>query len=133
MKTIYDLNKVFRYRQDGKLDRWMILEPDSNGIVRGDCEDYALTALYLICNKSLFRFWLKLIFGRVKIRYGEINGRGHAVLEYEGRYIDNITKRWGGVSDICKSGFKFKSWNYIWFTVAIKMLFAKLTRGRNAK
>lgn len=130
MNTVEELNRAFQYRLDGNLDHWTILKPDSNGIVRGDCEDYALTVLFLLCNKSMFRFWIALIFGNAKIHYGKVNGRGHAILEYQGRYIDNITRKWCGTTGICRSGFKFKPWQFFWFQVAIKMLVAKLVRQK---
>lgn len=94
MVTIEDLINGWCYEYDKKVDNWEILRPDSQGKFYGDCDDFALTALYILEKRSLMKFWFALITRRGKIHFVEVGGEGHAVLEYNGLYIDNIQRRW---------------------------------------
>lgn len=98
-KYLQVLNTNFIYKPDpsGK-DLWRIL--DTSKIVYGDCEDYALTALYLLCGGSLIKFWKVLVTEKAKIHYVTVRGAGHAVLEFKGLYIDNTHMKW-----LTKDGF----------------------------
>lgn len=117
-------NSLYEYRSE-KGDQWRILKQDSDGLMRGDCEDYALSVLYyVIAEKSLFKFWL-LLLSRAKICYVRNNG-GHAVLQYKGQYIDNWTMQWVSKKEMEALGHKFHWLQYTWLAVAIKMLFTKV-------
>ena len=78
----------FKYKADGKIDRWSI------GKMTGDCEDFSLTTLYLLLgSKSAVR--RALLSGEAAIIRTEARpGVGHAVLFYNGFYIDNIYRGW---------------------------------------
>lgn len=119
--------KNFIYDPDRKVDTWSIMRPGADGAYRGDCDDYAVTTLYLYTG-SLWRFWASLIFGSAKIHFvTTVDGGGHAVLQYNGMYIDNWTQSWvsrNHMETVC--GHEFSSWLFPWPTTALKMLLGKL-------
>lgn len=92
MAAIDDLISGWSYEYDERLDNWEILAPGPGGIYRGDCDDFACTALYLLVGESLVQFWLALLTRRAKIHFVRISDEGHAVLEFDGQYIDNIQR-----------------------------------------
>ena len=89
-----DLNKRFEYRAE-RTDSWTIMDNET-GPLRGDCDDYALTAMWYLSGKS--RKWL--LWNMITMRYFLVrcyhNGNGHLILydPKSGCYIDNIMKRW---------------------------------------
>lgn len=91
------LNKRFRYKLDkdqyGRREHWTIMTNESGPLV-GDCEDYSLTLLWYLEGKSFRDFWKALLSGKAEMWFCKVNGNGHAVLKYEGRWIDNGKKRW---------------------------------------
>lgn len=117
-----DFTENYVYKFDPSYDQWRILKGDK---YEGDCEDFALSVLYyVICNESLLAFWRELIFGKAKIHYVSNDG-GHAVLQWNGKYIDNWTKDWVSKEDMERLGHKFDPWMFTWFQVAIKMLYGR--------
>lgn len=79
----------FLYRADGWADKWVI------GRMTGDCEDHALTMLWLLHGKSKTRVVKALLTGKARIiRTKTKTGAGHAVLEYGGHYICNRYPTW---------------------------------------
>lgn len=124
MTPINDLVTGFEYRLDGVIDTWRILTPDASGRYVGDCDDFALTALYLSTG-SLWKFWFELIFGRAKIHYVWADGGGHAVLRYKGQYIDNWSMAWVTREHMENLGHSFSSWQFLWFITAVKMVLGK--------
>lgn len=86
------VNAYWEYKPDGKIDRWAFKSP-------GDCENYALLVLKLIAGgqREAVRMLLR---GRAAIWYVRtMSGDGHAVLEYNGRFIDNRLREWVGSLD----------------------------------
>jgi len=120
-KTITELNRRFEYQGDGKFDTWEILDQD--GKLKGDCDDYASTALYVVEGCSVRKWWKSLITFKAVIWYVRTdNKEGHAMLWHKDYgYIDNITKKWSK-----KPPFK-KVFPYIIPLVAFKMALKKLT------
>jgi len=117
-------NKLFEYKSE-QGDQWRILKQDSDGLFRGDCEDFALSVLYyVIAEKSLFKFW-ELLATRAKIHYVDNNG-GHAVLQFDGKYIDNWTQEWVTKEHMESLGHKFHKRDYMFYQVALKMLNTKI-------
>jgi predicted transglutaminase-like cysteine proteinase len=112
-----DMRARFEYKPDGGMDKWVFLR--ETGKIAGDCEDWALTTLAGVtggrtaAKKALLR-------GDAEIIYTRLNGRGHAVLRYNGHYIDNTHPHWT------------KSWRYGDRTtyprpvIVIKLLLAKV-------
>lgn len=120
------LTDNFKYVSDRGGDNWRILtSPSADGKYYGDCEDFSLTALYLL-EGSLFKFWKALVFRKAKICFCKVNGGGHAVLRYEGRYIDNIQKVWCSKKFLESKGYKFSMWLFIPHQVFLKLLWTKL-------
>lgn len=127
MSSIEYLTNRFVYKSDGKVDNWQIMQPNADGKYIGDCDDFCVTALYFTTG-SLLAFWKALIFGSAKVHYVTTsNGGGHAVLEYEGEFLDNWSLQWvsKGYMEI-QYGHKFSKWQFLWFITAIKMLFGKI-------
>ena len=120
-------NNHYSYKYDPKgRDQWRVLKPNELGEYHGDCEDYSLSVLYyVICQESLFAFWYQLIFGEAKIHYVDNNG-GHAVLQWDGEYIDNWTKEWVTKEHMESLGHVFHKTDYRAYQVALKMIYAKI-------
>lgn len=86
-----DLNARFVYKPEAA-NKWRILK--DLGQVWGDCEDYALTLIWLAEGKSMLRFWLALLtFKYCLWRCKSPNGVGHVVLWARGHgWTDNMLK-----------------------------------------
>ena len=124
-----DLVANFKNRKDDRNvftnDQWHIMQK-KNGVYTGDCEDFALTALYKMTG-NLWGFWWALVFGDAKIIHCKVQDEGHAVLRYEGRYIDNIQRRWTTKTHLKNYGYTFKwYYGYMFPQVALKMLANKI-------
>lgn len=87
--TLQDLKKRFIWTKDTRLDTWRILKGD--GPLRGDCDDFAMTALYVHCNQSILKFWfMVLTFQGVFWFVKDPNGQAHLALWVRGKgWIDN--------------------------------------------
>ncbi len=124
MSFLIQLNKKFKYRKDsdqyGKRDAWFIMKQPP---YVGDCEDYSLTLLYNLKGRSLLKMFLSLLIRESKILRCTVNGNGHAVLRYRGKYIDNNFKEWTTKKDMQERGnYKFSFWLYIPYQVCIKII-----------
>jgi len=119
--TLEEINEKFSYKYDDAYDKWKIMAGQQ---LRGDCEDYALTVLFnVVCNRSWFSFWQKLIFGNAKLTYCITKtNEGHAVLRVGDNYIDNWTKKWVPLEGMENLGHKFHDKYFRWYHVAIKLL-----------
>jgi hypothetical protein len=86
-KAVQLVNTFWQYEPDGRIDRWAFRSP-------GDCENYSLLVLKNIAGSEReARKWL--LRGKAHIWYVKtLSGAGHAVLEYEGRFVDNRIKKW---------------------------------------
>lgn len=86
---IKPLQERFKYRIDNGTG-WQIMDNDT-GPLRGDCEDFALTALWMLAGKSMARFWWLQASGRACLWYTrDPNGVGHCMLWVKGLgWIDN--------------------------------------------
>lgn len=110
------MREHFTYRHDGWADKWVI------GRTMGDCEDHALTTLWLLCGKSKSRTVKALLTGKARIiRTITKSGNGHAVLEYGGAYICNRYPRWSK----WRAEYKVKQ-PYTRAMVALKLSFGGL-------
>ena len=117
--------QAFIYRFVGKKDKWLdsfrILSAPE-GLLFGDCDDFACTALWIQADKSLWRFWFWLLIGRARIwRSWSVNGVPHAVLWVKDvGYIDNLAPEWAEMTP-----HKLR-WTRPVGVVALKMLVGKL-------
>ena len=100
----------FEYRQDrGFGDPWRILDT-KRSIIRGDCEDYALTVLSLIEGGGFFGVLGALWAKRTSIWFCiDPQGDRHHVLEYrKAGMVDNQAKRWEERRWYESKGYRFK-------------------------
>lgn len=103
------VNAKFKYEKDGKFDNWDVMGPE----MRGDCEDYALTIAYLHSGSWLL-FFLRWMLGYYQMWYVKTpSGEGHAVLEVEGKYIDNFYREL--VTEMPKHKFQFQFSRFMLF------------------
>ena len=68
--------------------------PEKNGVMRGDCEDFALTCIWEICDRSLLKFILNVfILHRYRLYFSwTIINERHIVGYARGLWFDNWTK-----------------------------------------
>ena len=107
-RELEELNSSWAYKYDidqyAKREHWQIMKEHP---YVGDCEDYALTLLYLISGKSMSKFWWNLISGKAQIRRVITkNGGGHAVLRFGDMWADNWTKKFVSWEEMAKLGHK---------------------------
>jgi len=126
-RELQELNSTWAYKYDidqyAKREYWQIMKDHP---YVGDCEDYALTLLYLISGKSMWKFWFYLITGKAQIRRVITkNGGGHAVLRFGNMWADNWTKKFVSWEEMTKLGHKKYYWFYFPQDVALKLAIAK--------
>jgi len=96
MNVVEAVNYVstrFKYLADKKLiygDAWFVMD-ERDGVMRGDCDDFAITCLWLICDRNTFKFiWNVLILHRYRIYFCLTpNGGRHAIGYASGLWFDN--------------------------------------------
>jgi len=71
-----DLKKRFKWTAE-KVDRWTILDAP-NGTLLGDCDDYAITAAWIIAGRSRLRmiwnaFTCKAVMWNVRTTSGQVH------------------------------------------------------------
>ena len=96
---IEDLNRRFRWVPD-QLDSYRVMR-NPTGPLRGDCDDYAATALWLHAGRSMVRFWWLVFTFRAVfwLCRADLNGERHVVLWVKGLgWIDNIYPKWSGAT-----------------------------------
>ena len=127
-RKIDDLIHRFKYTADGKVDSWRIMKPDSLGNYRGDCDDFAITTWWFICGESYWKFWIGILFFRVKLWrvLTTPDNIGHLVLEYDGKFIDNIYRKWLPKEEMTHHFRGYLVNNA--FMAAIKMLLGKIAK-----
>tara|TARA_B100001113_G_C21024424_1_gene585012 strand:- start:454 stop:906 length:453 start_codon:yes stop_codon:yes gene_type:complete len=139
---VQSFNSRWKYRYDkdqyGMTDAWKIIyAPDIEGNYVGDCEDYALSILYRLCDESHIKMWWLLITHQAGIcLVGRKNKwkASHAVLRYKGEYVDNWTKKFGPKSEIEKNHHFHVFHGYGWaYMTALKMLISKIVRTIKVK
>lgn len=86
----------FSYREDRKhlWDQWFVMK-ENGGRYYGDCDDFTITGLWLLCGSSFWQFvWKVLIKHEYKIhRVKTVNSGFHVVAEIDGMWFDNWTGR----------------------------------------
>ena len=134
---VQSFNSRWKYRYDkdqyGMADAWKIIyTPDIEGNYVGDCEDYALSILYRLCDESHIKMWWLLITHQAGICLVGKKSKwkvSHAVLRYKGEYVDNWTKKFGPKSEIEKNHHFHVFHGYGWaYMTALKMLISKIVR-----
>ena len=131
-REVEELNSSWAYKYDldqyASKDHWRIMKEHPH---IGDCEDYALTLLWLISGKSMWKFWWNLITFKAQIRRVITkNGGGHAILRYGDQWADNWTKKFVPWSEMEKLGHKKYKWFYWPQDVALKLFLAKISKKK---
>ena len=126
------LKREFTYVSDPdqyeSRDAWYVMRPKKalNHDYQGDCEDFALTLLFQLCNNSWAAFWWSLISRKAKLHFCTYKDfGGHAVLRWRGKYADNIQMTFVSKEVMEKDGYKFHSFLFLPYIVAIKLLLGK--------
>jgi predicted transglutaminase-like cysteine proteinase len=109
-EALKKLNSHFVYQKDDLrwFDHWRILYSEKEQKWVGDCEDYALTLMWMLSGRNLFQFlWdiLRLKYLMWFVKYP--NGAGHAIVRIENLYYDNIQKKGVTKEELVSTGYKF--------------------------
>ena len=108
-------NKKYRYQRDtdkfDKVEVWEVIQPDSNGMYRGDCESYCLTLKEVVEGFEDMELW-----------FCRLNGEGHCVGKIDGRWIDCNVQ--APVSNLGKGYTDFRK--YWWIEVVWKRITTKI-------
>lgn len=133
MTPLDDLNARFEYQSEtatnggkkSRIEKWRILKSD--GVIRGDCEDYSLTLIWLSEGKSMRKFWWAIWTCKYRLWHCHSpRGVDHAIMYHDGKWIDNIQKTWTAGKPRTK-GYR------LWFPmippfVGLKMLIARVLK-----
>lgn len=113
-QAVERVNSLFEYEYDkvqyNASDYWRVLDVNAEKD-QGDCEDYALTVAWLLAGQSRLKFLLMLLTKKFKICYVTVNGGGHAILNYEGLYVDNWKRKWTPREEY-ETDYAQYSWTY---------------------
>lgn len=126
-EALAELNASWKYRYDteqyDRRDHWTVMKEPP---YEGDCEDYAITLLWLLCDRSMVEFWISLITYEAQLRRVITkNGVGHVVLKIGDEYCDNWTLEFVSWYEMKQLGHKKNWWFYTPLDVAVKMAVAK--------
>ena len=120
-----ELLRKFVWTSDGAIDSYHIMKPDREGVVRGDCDDYAATLLYRLSRGRMKAFWWSLATRKAKFwMVRDPKGGLHLTLEIKGvGHTDNQKSRWTPTEDTHQQLYRV-----LVPVVALKMLIGKLDR-----
>lgn len=114
----------FKYAKDSDQynfkEVWRVIDTD-NPVWEGDCEDYALTVLWLISDRSIIKFLFNILINP-KFSIWHVTterGVGHAILKYEDMYVDNIQRKW-----FAKTDKPYKTYEWL-FPIIPPLIFGK--------
>lgn len=86
----------FRYKSDKKtvIDSWRAMEPEEDGHMYGDCDDFAITSLWYHADRNKWKFALHvLITGKYKLyKCTTATGVDHIIGSVGDLYFDNWTR-----------------------------------------
>lgn len=77
----------------------------------GDCEDYSLTVMWFMSGQNILVFLYNLLFNTAfTIHHVNVksNGVGHAVMQYNDMYVDNIMREWKVDGDEALEAYEFR-------------------------
>lgn len=105
--AVKETDGFFEYEAEtGRIEAWKVLSPDNP---KGDCEDFALTAIRIYSGGSLKFLWH--VCNMVKFRIWNVTdpkGVSHAIATYGGFGFDNHYGRIIPVSEYKAQGYKFR-------------------------
>ena len=115
------LRERFVYKADGKLDSWRVFSKGDK-VWAGDCDDYAVTALWLLSKEDKSTFWWNLLVGNAVFWLVVApSGENHVRLLYKGYWLCNIKPK------PSKTNTMKKIFPMVLPIAAIKLLLGKLT------
>lgn len=110
-------NRLYKYKSDKilhkRIEYWTVIEPNTEGIYEGDCEDYILTLKDKVEG-----------FKEMELYYCKLNKVGHCIGKIDGKWIDCNIKR--KVSRLPSNYTELKKYN--WFVIFCKVNWARLIR-----
>ena len=95
---IYDavkyVSEKFVYLSDKKMvafDAWFVMPERPDGKLKGDCDDFALTCIWLACDRNIFKFILNVLILHKYRFYFSIaaNGEKHLIGYAQNCWFDN--------------------------------------------
>lgn len=95
IQVIQSLGNLFTYRADRKhlWDQWFVMK-ENGGRYYGDCDDFTVTGLWLLCGGSFWQFvWRVLLTHEYKIHRVQTAGGTHVVAQVGELWFDNWTGR----------------------------------------
>ena len=98
--------KGFKYQKENT-DFWRVLDTTKETF-SGDCEDYGLTVLWLICDRNIKKFVDAILSGKAKLWFCETPYGKHNILEYDHLFCDNIEKQWKSINYYAGKDYWFK-------------------------
>lgn len=120
--SIERVNGFFVYAGESGLEKWRVL---SVGNAKGDCEDYALTAIYDYTGGGLAFLWA--VSNPFKFRLWNVtdpSGVSHFIAVCSEGAFDNHRKQLTAVSDYKARGYKFRFvWPFPW--IWLKLIIGK--------
>jgi len=93
--AVHHVHSKFNYLADKKLyigDGWFVM-PERNQKMFGDCDDFAITSLWLACDENIFKFILNVfILHRYRLYHSKtVDGEAHIIGYAQGLWFDNFT------------------------------------------
>jgi len=128
-QAISTVNSQFQYTADPRsffTDYWFVMRSQNN-VMRGDCDDYSITVLWLLCG-GLWQFvWNVLILHRYRLhRVQTRNGEYHVVAQVGDVWFDNWTRRCCSRDQLfAETGHQYRMW-YLSPVIAWFMLWGYL-------
>lgn len=131
LDALLTVNSLFVYKADREVyrlwDVWKIMKTRDEMV--GDCEDYALTILWLICDYSETEMVRKLWSREAKLHIYKHtkNKTKHIGLQVGDKYVDNISRFWNTGESLEPYGYKH------WMRIPFPLIFLKLAFSELAR
>ena len=95
-KNVSEIAAKFVYLSDKKSvlgDFWFVMKSQEGGTLYGDCDDFSISALWLECDRNLWKFiWNVIILHRYKLyRCKTTSGEYHVIGRVGDLWFDNWT------------------------------------------
>jgi predicted transglutaminase-like cysteine proteinase len=137
IQAVNQVGRQFQYLKDKNfiIDPWFVMPTSSDGKLRGDCDDFALTCIWLACDRNVAKFiWRVLVTHQYRIYMARTaDGENHAVGYADGFWFDNWTlEALPKQQFFQKTGHRIR-WLHINLAVMIRMLAGSFFRKRANK
>lgn len=96
-QAVDDIGPRFRYKDDKSGDYWFVMPENSDGFLYGDCDDFAVTAIWKCCDSNILKFIINvMILHRYRLYHCWAEGKsnqGHMCGYAQGKWFDNWGKK----------------------------------------